>query len=262
MPSCGNQGWRRRSGYSLVPVALLGGLGLGVSGCATTINLPGNRFDSPEVVDDAGFRAKAQLGYGGSTDIILTEDYTLRPPSPVAAPTHRVNTTRAEVGLGIFERLEMDLRLPGLLVLKYQIFGNPRRRAGAGNIPVAITLGGGLWQSESQANGFLSNTSHRVELNKSRFEAALISGYRFYPELLVYGGPYWSQTAYDGIYTNTAGGRNEFAGSIRAPGFNLGLELGASVLVFKIEASYQQVRTEQSTQRDAVYLGGALAIYL
>ena len=87
-----------------------------------------------------------------------------------------------------------------------------------GDYSLAVTHGWG--HSRATTNG--SNTSTTVVRDYG--DAALIGGYRFQPNLLVYGGPFYSKHDYRGSHTRT-GITQGVSGDVYQRGANIGVAL-------------------------------------
>ena len=218
---------------------------LALSGCAISVNIPINRFDSPETTGKLG-RVEVAGSGGAEDEITLTSDYTVTPPN-TTNPYLVVGTfARVLGGVGLLESLDVEVRNFDELWAKWQIIGDPRLTAQAGNFALAVTGGAGYGQTTS-TNSSLFNPNVTGSLSETQdwVDGAIVLGYRFAPIFLVYGGPFARATYYNGNWSLTpvSGSSAQpssgtYSGSVTTTGGNLGVELGTALFQARIEAAY------------------------
>lgn len=153
------------------------------------------RFDSPEV-NKAPFKLSMSLGTDTSNVVALktndeaTEDSHLR--------------AAAELSLGHGFELGWAAGGEGKYSLKYQFYGKGREQASSGDISLAMSIGYVSGDDSGvEAGNYVGlqeyNKSH-WEFDKNAIDVALISGYRFTPDLLLYGSVFYQDGEIDGRY--------------------------------------------------------------
>jgi hypothetical protein len=219
------------------------------SGCAVNAKLPLTRHESPETQGkvDGSFHSEHFAAWQARNEVEFTPDLTLRSPSvtdpSVRTPNHRI---MAQSALGIADRFDISLNLPSLrLGLKYQILGEPRSRAEAGNFSLAVSGGGTIAkQEETKGSALLSSSSQFVELKETLADISLIAGYRISKEVLFYGGPF---SVWDFVRlryrSDAVAGERTSNGTIRSLGFNLGLQAQFGATTFlRLEGAGSKTR--------------------
>ena len=236
------------------------------SGCAVTIKMPANRYDSPETMGKQ-WRAKVATGLGGANNVILTPDFTTMAPNPQSPTFDTATEFQLRAGVAALENLDIEIKTLTALQIKYQFLGDGRLYAQPGNFSMAATLAGG-W-NESQQNGtqlFGSSQRYEVKLKEGTFDGALIFGYRVNELFLMYGGPFFTLDSYTGTDSpldgnNVAISITNFSGSVFQTGANLGLEFGIPIVQGRVELAYANVNSgDLNTGR--VYIGGQVAVNL
>lgn len=178
--------------------------------------------------------------------ITLTPDYTVTKPSTTNPYLVDGTFVRVLGGVGLLENLDVEVRNFDEVWAKWQIVGDPRLTAQAGNFALAVTAGGGYSQSNATDNSILNpNVTGNVSQSQEWLDGAVVLGYRFAPIFLVYGGPFaratyysgnWSLTPVNGSSTQPSAGT--FSGTVTTTGGNLGLEFGTTLFQGRIEAAY------------------------
>lgn len=219
-----------------------------VSGCAVTVDVPTNRFDSPETTGKLG-RLKLEADFGGSNSVVLTPDITAKAPD-TAHPTF--DTTKfldVMAGVGLMDKLDVDVRTDGGLAfeVKYQFLGAPRMTAKAGNFALAATLMGGGSTYNQDSSGLVG--AGHVDQSAYFADAALVAGYRVLDPVLIYGGPFIRDTKFSGSYTQSSSigapstSAGNYSGDVMSTGANIGVELGLPLVQFKLEGAYSNAKS-------------------
>ncbi len=231
--------------------------------CAIKVKVPANRFDSPETMG-GHFRIKLNGGIGGTHSVLLTEDYLTKAPD-TTNPTHERSTfLRLGGGLSILENLDVEIRNFNQLLGKYQLAGDSRQRAQAGNFALSVTGTIGYQSSKETGTPLSSgNKSITVKMTEVLLDAGLISGYRVADWLLLYGGPVVSRKQFWGTYQPTSTANvttsSEFSGGVMSFGGNLGLELGIPAFQFRTEVAYTDVKLG-NLKTGRAYFGVEIAV--
>jgi len=236
-------------------------LALGVlSSCASTVDWPMSHFHSSETNGRA--RLRIEGGLQAQNSVVLTDDYTLTAPN---AETPRVDRTLDFLvggNVGILDRWDIGLRLPGYAFTKFQFIGSPRSESAIRSFSlsaVAAVAGSGSKQS---GDSWIGSTRYNVDKHDRMGELSLVGGYRTSEALLVYLAPYAQAGSYEGSWTRTplSGTTtiNNFNGHIKNRGFNLGLVLtGANRIDILFELGTGWTKTGQVHNRQ---WGGALMV--
>jgi hypothetical protein len=238
-----------RSGLPLV--ALLPWL----AGCAFTLKLPLNRFESPEAL--GGFRPTIGAGIAGQSETVLTPDPLYTAPDPDAPTLVRASDLFLSAQVGLGRRLELQLRAPSTAQLKYQWLGSSQRENKEDQFSSAVTVGyGKLMREQTGTQLFSPDERRETSVNGTVLDAAMIFGTRSSELILFYGGPFVTLLSYSGTYvaSNTStGSRTESAleGTIRNLGANAGFEIAMS-----------RFRLRAETALGLVSAGGASATQL
>lgn len=225
-----------------------------LSACSTVIKTPITRFESPEVVGDT-LGAQFHGGWQGVAETTIAEDWVYRPAN--------VNTPRIEsgyrpvfgAGLGFFQFLELQLRAPSFLQAKFQVLGDPAKKAKAGNFSFAWTAGYGSSRESSSSTTLFTNESRAIDLKEQIYDASAILGWRAADDFLIYSSVFGNWNRITG-YQVINGNNNGFDAWHRTRGVNLGVEARAKNLFLRAEGGAAEVKLNQSRSTEAT--GGVL----
>ncbi len=218
----------------LITSTLLAFAVIAFSGCTVVAKLPMTRFETPET-EGKFLAAEGQIGYQGRSEVEFTDDFTVIPPSTtnpsVETPGHRI---MANGSLGILNRLDVNLTIPeARLGLKYQFLGAPRTMAEKGNFSAAVSAGISGNDEEETGSPFLSSAVKTYKLHERQYDFALIGGWRFAENLMLYGGPFIVFDKVKTTYTPAPGATaQESSGTIRSLGGNFGVQVMADKNLF------------------------------
>lgn len=222
-------------------IALVFGLSLLSSACASKFYVPGNRFLSPES-GGKFMRGDIKTGGVGVTSVQVADDITLQ--NPDTAPKLEKNSAGL-IGtqLGIVNRLDLYATMPlgGPLFAgaKVQLLGDSFQDAKKGNFSLSLAGGvatGTQTQTVGVSAGANNSTSYESKTKFSGYEALLIAGYRVSDWTLFYLSPFYThidakvtlqQTSGTGVTTVNA--TPQGAGDMK--GATLGLRLGKHFFV-------------------------------
>lgn len=234
-----------------------------LSGCAVTVDVPANRFDSPETLGKR-WRVKVQGDYGGENSVVLTPYLSSAQPNtkdPQFLPTRFV---RVGGGVEFFDNFDVELRSLLDLHVKYQLLGDPRLTAKQGNFALAVTGTLGTGGSKDSYSPLFGSTTVRSEQNEVFFDGAIIAGYRVADPVLLYAGPFARYTDFHGTFettdasTGASSGVSKYSGNVVTTGANLGAEVGTPLFQLKGEVAYANVKSG-SLNTGRAYAGISLA---
>lgn len=239
-----------------------------VSGCAVNVNIPANRFESPESLGPVRDKGKVEMGggLGGSNNIIFSQDFTLYPIEPATPPIQRaVADVYVTGGIGLLDKFDLGARYvthssPLLIFAKYQFLGPAAPDAKAGDTSFAATLGGGFTSKSGSSS--LGGDVTGYELGIISADAAVIGGYRIADHLLAYGGPFVTNSWISGSRNVTPFGSSVestslFSATALQPGGNLGVMFGTGP-VLKLEGTFAHASVG-SVSKSNFYFGVELA---
>jgi hypothetical protein len=241
---------------------------LALSGCATRIYLPGNRFVTPEA-SGRFLGGEFHTGGAGVTHVQVADDMTAVTPN--TTPLLVKNSTLAVGGqLGLLPILDFyySNAFGGATAygVKVQVLGEPANTAKEGNLSLAIV---GAIQAGSQNSSVESSgVSGKSDVSFSGWEGVLSLGYRPAEGLLIYLSPFVSQTkatvkierSVSGVTTNTT--QPDGVGDMK--GLSLGLRVGSTVFL-TLEGSLTEAvwtRTSPSELKSDKFTDQALGLAL
>ncbi|MEW6056388.1 MAG: hypothetical protein AB1540_07220 [Bdellovibrionota bacterium] len=217
-----------------------------ISACTSVrVDMPANRFESPET---NGALLKGHIepaALQGINEVVLVEDYTRRPPrNDTPEFSESDYAYRFSAGIGVLERLDVDLRVheesPTMLGVKYQFLGEPRAKEVSSDFKLAVSAGAGAGNRKGSSTDTLFTQSGQYDVDFLAFDLAVILGYRLTPAILFYGGPfaYWLDA--DGEIAQPAAGGTTYPldGSGREFGTNLGVQFDLGPLLIKLEEAW------------------------
>ena len=175
------------------------------TGCATavTTNSPANHFITPE--SSGGFLdGSAALGFGEGDKLTIIPDALATPLSNQGSITKEAQFM-GNVWLGILSRLDLQLvNQSATFGLKYQILGETRTTAKAGNFSLAISAMGGSISYKDTYNDLLRpSVTASSSTSVDTYDLTLEIGYRTTDITLLYLGPYYTHNAYHGALVQT-----------------------------------------------------------
>jgi hypothetical protein len=217
---------------------LIAVLSLFCTGCSVLIQMPVNRFDSPEVVGQPGV-IKGDLGLQGVSQVTLTEDPASDVPPNVTTPLiEGVNRVRVTGTYSALEILDIEYRPPTGVSLKVQLLGDSYKSAKRGNFSLAASAG--LKYAMNRDPDPVSKDQNQMRMSETMFDAALITGYRVADVVLLYGGIFTENDSFNGDWHDHS---VDFESSARLNGFNTGVELSATNFQFRLEYALSKTIT-------------------
>jgi len=181
---------------------------------------------------------------------------------------NNVSPMALNVYLGLKEFLDVFIYnyadSASLLGVKYQIFGDSRKKAKAGNKSLAVTFGGGSQSISTKSDRLFSDDVDKTELDQSLIDASIIYGQRLTDNLLVYTSFQISNHSADIKLESTDPDLDGESETYETT--NYGASLGATLYTknrgFHItaEASAQHVNWTNSDAKTFAFISGALGL--
>lgn len=222
------------------------------TGCATKYLIPGNRFITPEAQGGA-FRGQVELQQAKATNITIdTSNGTV----DEGVLYEEVTRTGFLVSNSVFNQIDVVWSHTGggnsLLGGKFQFLGEPRTSNAAGHkAAIGALFGGNEHETDDDS----------IEFDLTGREYLVLYGYRinenFFPytslSLATYNfqGKINSNNSLDGL-------RPEYVTDSRA--LNTGIEINFNTIFAKLEATYQQLKTDHTKPKDRFVIGYSLGI--
>lgn len=233
-----------------------------LNACAVRMEHAVARMDSPETMGET-----LDFYVGGSfdkrADVVLTSDFYHRAPDTQTPVLGKASALDLRGGLALWKRFDLELKSPldgdspARWQLKGQILGGSQREAQKGNFSLAASVSAGQSKEEDSQ----SSSTARYKFKGTFWDAALIAGYRFTDEVLVYGGPFYSTTGFKGDFKLSNGQSGEFAGRFKMWGANVGLmalKRGGTTGALELSYGHGQMGL---VKKDKVY-GGVMLGYV
>lgn len=240
-------------------VCILFTLHLSLSGCATSVDVPLNRFESPEI--QKHLKIKVDAGVQKQASAVLSSDFTYYPPNTTNPRLKTDHEITGSGGLGLFDQVEIGLRVPAEITIKYQPIGDRKSDAKAGNFSLALIAG---WANQSRnqtGRTLFSSTTYTIDLKQSYTDFGLITGYRFSELLLLYGGYNRIDCNFSGTYTENTTPRN-IAGSMILNAAHLGFDIRLSTSVtLKLEGVGGNLKYNHSQTKALYGIGAVISFY-
>jgi hypothetical protein len=182
---------------------------------------------------------------------------------------NHISPMALNIYLGLKENIDVFLYnymdSASLLGVKYQIFGQSRKKAKAGDKSLAVTLGGGSQSRTTTESNIFSDEVDKTELEQTLIDASIIYGQRVTDQLLVYTSFQISNHTADlTIKSNddpALDGQSELYETT-----NYGLSLGAKLynknkgFHISAEASAQRVDWTYTDPKTFAFISGAIGL--
>lgn len=226
-------------------LCLFAALVLLCEGCRVHLPVVVNRLDSPETLgmsQDPETKGKMRLRLAGASvgtnEALLSSDTSANFVDTTTASFETARQLEVDAGLSLDDRIEVSAQLERYLTgqVKFQLLGDPRSRAQAGNFSVAATarVGGQKWEETSGVG--------KAVVNTFLVDGALIAGYRIFSPILLYGGGFATQEWFGGTHTISSTVR-DFSGRALQVGGNAGIEAGGSLFFVRAEGAYGNLQS-------------------
>ena len=236
-----------------------------VTGCALTLNLHANRFQSPEAEGQVGSGHVNFAGIHGANELVIVPNTTATPPSTQSPRFARMAANYTHTGaVGLAPRLDLELRNPlsdtGNLGLKYQLIGDPWAIAKKGNF--SLSVAGGLYYANpsNRDEDLITHRAAKSDRTLWTYDAAVILGYRAGDNLLIYGGSAITQVIYEGsidqtLPPSTSVSHYTFGGRAQQLGFHVGVrwEIGRGHILIEEAYAIAKATQVQDTRTDRAY---------
>lgn len=221
----------------LIPLLFL------LSSCATKYLIPGNRFITPEtqggafrgqfeVIKPSATKAQVNFRNGSVDDGVLYE---------------RLNPFGFIFANSFFENVDFVWTHTGggnsLMGGKVQFLGTSKSAGGDGHkVSIAALFGGNEHETDSKS----------IEFELTGKEYLILYGYRFSPLVLTYSSFSYAEYGFEGKL-RPSGLKPSFQS--RSQALNAGVELNYNSLFAKLEATYQQLLTTGTKEKDNFMYG-------
>ncbi|MEK6807090.1 MAG: hypothetical protein AABY95_10640 [Pseudomonadota bacterium] len=213
------------------------------------VRVPVSRLELPE---PAPRKFGAGPAFGGEARARLTPDQTTTVPDPDAPELSGEFTQIARFDFQMQPTLGFALKgyQDGLAQaqIKWIALGPGTERK---PLSLALTAAYGFARGNVEFAGF--NDSARTEFDQSVMDLALIFGFKLDPQWMLYGGPYYVRSDYDGSHSAQRGGDPDvnfkFEGDIQLTGVNLGVAWSYADWG-RLLAEYSLARVEAGRRND------------
>lgn len=221
------------------------------TGCATKYLVPGNRFITPES-QGAAFKGQVEFQQAGATQLTVdTSNET------VDEGVNYTDVTRAGFLLSnsLFNQFDLVWSHTGggnsMLGGKFQILGGSRSSKAAGHkAGLGVLFGGNEHETDDES----------VEFELTGREYLILYGYRINQNIFPYASFSLATYNFNGKINsdnnNLDGLEPEFVTSSR--GLNGGVEFSIDAFFAKLEASYQQLKTDDTKDKERFTIGYSL----
>jgi hypothetical protein len=220
-------------------------------GCATKYIVPGNRFISPE---SQGGALRGQIEFQQSSANQLTVD-TSNGSVEDGVLYQSISRTGFLFSNSFFERFDVMWSHTGsansLLGGKFQLIGTSRLAGGEGHkLSLVALFGGNEHETDDES----------VEFELTGKEYLIVYGYRISPNVLPYASFSYASYAFTGKVSSPNpvlnGLEPEYLTNVMA--LNGGFEFALESFFAKVEASYQQLVTENTKDKTNTSFGYSL----
>lgn len=223
-----------------------------LSSCATKYLVPGNRFITPESQGQA-LRGSIELQQTGAN---LLKINTANGTVDDGVIYEDVTRTGFLFSNSLFNQFDILWSHTGgansMLGGKFQFFGEPRVAKATGHkASIAVMFGGNEHESDDES----------IEFELTGREYLALYGYRFSENILPYASLSLASYNFSGtIRTNNAlnGLEPKFVTESRA--VNAGVEFSVDAFFAKIEATYQQLKTDDTKDRERFVIGYSVGL--
>lgn len=219
------------------------------------------RFESPELSDKF---ENITIGVDGvsQTKIIVVPEIGEEPLTTDSVHLKTDSHTpelSLHLSLPIYRRMEVSIDTYGRILLRSQIFGQNRQNAQAGNLSGAFSVGYNNSSNKVKEvdADWTSNNSHEVNYhwNLDSFHYNFVLGYRPLNNVILYGGPRYTNYSLSGELQQLRMGRiyaDDYEYVLNGNGFEKGFGFGVELLTTYMDVQQAIVYTVTSSQ---VYWG-------
>ena len=215
--------------------------------CAQRLKVPINRMTSPETIGK-GFEVEVdQVGFSFGVF-----DFSNGNTNNALYMT-TVSERSLHTGIGLVDKMDIFVEIPkesaGRVGVKIQLIGTPEKARAAGH-KLAMTLATGN-------SNDLYELDYVIKMKSNLQDYALIYGYRFNENLLLYSGLSLTNYEFEGKISNPVDLNSDKLHYIaqNTLGTNFGLSLGPPSLKVKLEGGVQSINWS-NTERKLFYSFG------
>lgn len=233
--------------------------------CGISRRISATRFETPESTGKL-FAGRVDGKLHGANEADVVKNFNYDPPVTDSPSIHSYAPFDAAVMVGIWDRLDIGirdvLRTPALLTVKFQVLGDGEETAEKGNFPVAVSFGAGYQDDNYEAKSEIFVHSGQVNASAKTgvFDLALLMGYRFHDEYLVYMAPFYSRTQVEGEVKFASGKSFPFSQQGNVRGINLGFQWDRDILFAMFETSFNRIYWDYSPSIYNFRMGVAMGI--
>ena len=210
--------------------------------CSTAVQVPSNRFESPEASGGLG-HGSLEGNMSGTNEIVIQHSVLDDNWKPIYddPALNRSYTMGFGAKLGLLEFVDIGAETPGIVKAKVQLIGAPKTKMGSGQFSAAVTGSAGRWKGSGIGLDFTTFTPDRTDM----FDASAVLGQRINRHFLIYGGPFYSQYNYQ----NTFLSEPVYRGRIQQRGLHAGLEFNVENYCLMVEGTTTQVISGRLNKR-------------
>lgn len=238
-------------------------------GCAITVNLPVNRFETPESQGERTIDLEA--GVQGAHKLVLVPNSTATGVPQLDAPffQHVGSTAMGGVGIGLVNGVDISVRgqvnTPSLLKVKVQLLGPPAAEPRPGAFSLAVSGGFGFGRKTEVDEDPFSSITAESQTTFNTYDASLIAGVRLSRSTLLYSSVYRTLITVDGDIRQTGPSIPMFIDyaygkTARQTGGTLGIEVRSHHLGGMIEIGYGSAEY-QSAETSNLFFGAVFKLY-
>ncbi len=230
--------------------------------CAVKVKMPAQRFITPET-NGHFMKGGIGIGGGGAASVQVVDDRFSSTPSTVPSIT-KDSETSANVHLGLASFMDLYYHAgsesPVYVGAKIQLLGDPSETSKQGNFSLAIA-GAAAFGSDDDSSTIEAGTSSEVisnvDVKYGGWEAMVLLGYRPSDKVIVYTGPFQTETTAEVTVTRSTAGTTTTTASPKGKGTHNGIVAGVRFgknFYFGIEGSKSEAtwtRTEPLPESEA-----------
>lgn len=219
-----------------------------LSGCATKMIIPGNRFITPET-QGSMFRGQMEYQQTSASHLIINADN-----GSVEDGVYYSDVVRSGFlfSNSLFDEIDFVWSHTGssssLLGGKFQFLGGSRTSNSAGHKAAFTAMIGGNNHETDDGS---------IDFDFGGYEYVLSYGYRFSENILNYFGLSYANYQFDGKLHSSDPLLNGLRPSVSITTWSLssGFEISYGILFMKLEATYQQMAVSETADRNQMYYG-------
>lgn len=221
--------------------------------CATKYIVPGNRFLTPE---SQGQALRGQFEFQQTSANQLTVD-TSQGTVDQGVKYSDLSRSGFLLSNSLFDQLDVYWSHIGgansMVGLKFQFLGDSRVAKTTGH---KMSIAGALGENEHETD------DKSVEFNLGGKEFLLLYGYRFSDMFMTYSSYSMATYSFNGDIRSSDPGLNGADPSFntKIQSLSAGLELSYSAAFAKLEATYQQLKTNDTNDKNRIIIGYSIGL--